>query len=363
MIGQTRVVIGKENPNANQAFDLFKSLPDTVAFTTQLTIVDDATREQQQSDLAIEDFKALNRPIIETDHCFLGIGGTYGLPATFVGRNGFGHTEGLNARHMICIPSQSASVLFEEFGVNGKKDRPENEEPGEMSRMVLQYQRAQSKFYLDKIYKLFNPGASGSVYNDTQTQVVVSKQNAPFNLIREYGYAPETAQFFPIEDANWILEKFLMKRFCMPKVGSTLHKKWLVDFGVEQHQQSLPASSQGCSMETAAGIPDPHSEQSDDESVASSASAGIEVSELTVAPVVPVVPVRQNVRTCNNYPTNETKDASLTRILEITQQLVHGLQSMHLRDVSDPRKTMTCRQLDELESELGKIRDRVSRFQ
>jgi hypothetical protein len=180
-----------------------------IKFNIRFTCVSNDIRDQQKSDLGLTDFKQLNTPVIETDYGFLGIN-NYKLPQKYTDRSSFGALEGYNSRVSIAIPKQHQTYLFKMLGVNGKKDKPENENPSLIASKIYDIILYIHKLYNNKFFK-------GNFPKDMFDKSVIENN----------GHNEETDNYFHDEDIEYVLNSFRNSRFSCPSKNSRLYKQWL----------------------------------------------------------------------------------------------------------------------------------------
>ena len=209
---------GREFSKFGQLKELekIKKQENVIHFSTKSSFVDSNTRKRQMKDLDIKDFKLLNLPVIETEQTVLGIANAT-LPQKYTVRSAWGHLEGLNDRHRICIPKQHQNYLAQVFGVNSKKDNPSNMHPNPSASAVYDTLLALSKLNISKFNK----------YNGAERTKAIE---------RDLGYTKSTKDCFPDEDVIHVLQGKKNKT-------KTHQEKWDKAFGVLREPSTVSSTS------------------------------------------------------------------------------------------------------------------------
>lgn len=274
------------------SFDELKTADDRTEFTVRMTLVGRKTHETQMRNLGVSDFKLLNLPVIETPWGFLGVGGEYKIPSEYTGRQQLGFLEPVHIRTSIYIDEKNEQNAFPLFGVNGKKDRPDNSQPSEIADSVYRLIVTWARMQQCKIGVLFKPGVSGSAYNDpTGDEEARPLPMYPAETIGEEGFTESTRKWCHEADVAWALDQVATVRersLKIPKIGQQLRRTWEVDFMTEQHNKAL-ASKAACGEEQATNPAD----------LAPATSQGARVQQ-----------VRKHIRKVNQFP----KESELARI-------------------------------------------------
>ena len=193
-----------------------KKQENVIHFSTKSSFVDLNTRDRQMDDLCINDFKLLNLPVIETEQTVLGIANAT-LPPKYPGRSAWGHLEGLNERHRICIPKQHQNYLAQVFGINSKKDNPSNMHPNPLASAVYDALLALGKLNIGKFKK----------YKGVERTKAIE---------RDLGFTQNTKDCFPDEDVIFVLQGKRNKT-------KTHQEKWDKAFGVLREPTTVSSTS------------------------------------------------------------------------------------------------------------------------
>ena len=273
---------------------------DSFKFRIRTSIVSDSTHQMQMTNLKLCDKKMMNQPVIETPWGFLGIGGEYKIPGEYLGRSHFGMLEPIRVRVAITVDDkESEQTFFRVFGVNGKKDRPDNSKPCPVAASVYRFMAFWVSMESRKFGKWYKLG-KGSEYMGEERVL----DSYPFEIMKENGLTAETEKWCSKEDVAWILGQIDKGgKLSPPQKASKLRKSWTRDFMVTQHNDAVNQALIGVPVGSSG---ESESSSSDGESSSEESTHEAKQDELTQ-----MVAVRRHIRLRNRYPTpNELGDIS-----------------------------------------------------